>query len=76
LGRVEDDRKIREWLAAASGVPGFIGFAVGRASFWDSLVNWRAKKVTREDAVNDIVRRYREFVDIFADKVVSPKCSV
>jgi myo-inositol catabolism protein IolC len=69
LGRGEDDRKVREWLATASGVPGFIGFAVGRTSFWDSLVSWRAKKITREDAVNDIVRRYREFVDIFEEKV-------
>ena len=69
LGRGEDDRKVREWLATASGVPGFIGFAVGRTSFWDSLVNWRAKKITREEAVNDVVRRYREFVEIFEDKV-------
>jgi 5-dehydro-2-deoxygluconokinase len=49
----------------ASGVPGFIGFAVGRTSFWDALVDWRAKKITREDAVSAIARRYREFVDIF-----------
>jgi 5-dehydro-2-deoxygluconokinase len=68
LGRGEDDQKVREWLAIASGVPGFIGFAVGRTSFWDSLVNWRANKITREDAVSDIVRRYREFVDIFEEK--------
>ena len=47
LGRGEDDQKVREWLATASGVPGFIGFAVGRTSFWDSLVDWRAKKITR-----------------------------
>lgn len=68
LGRGEDDRKVREWLATASGIPGFIGFAVGRTSFWDALVNWRAKKITRQDAVNDIARRYREFVDIFEEK--------
>jgi 5-dehydro-2-deoxygluconokinase len=68
LGRGEDDQKVREWLATASGIPGFIGFAVGRTSFWDSLVNWRAKKITRKDAVNDIARRYREFVDIFEEK--------
>jgi 5-dehydro-2-deoxygluconokinase len=68
LGRGEDDQKVREWLAIASGVPGFIGFAVGRTSFWDSLVNWRANKITRADAVNDIVRRYREFVEIFEEK--------
>jgi 5-dehydro-2-deoxygluconokinase len=68
LGRGENDQKVREWLAIASGVPGFIGFAVGRTSFWDPLVNWLAKKITREDAVNDIVRRYREFVEIFEER--------
>ena len=65
LGRGEDDHKVREWLATASGVPGFIGFAVGRTSFWNALVDWRAGKITREDAVHDIARRYREFVDLF-----------
>jgi 5-dehydro-2-deoxygluconokinase len=69
LGRGENDQKVHEWLAIASGVPGFIGFAVGRTSFWDPLVNWLAKKITREDAVNDIVRRYREFVEIFEEQV-------
>ena len=68
LGRGEDDQKVHEWLATASGVPGFIGFAVGRTSFWDALVNWRAKKITREQAVNDIARRYREFVQIFEEQ--------
>jgi myo-inositol catabolism protein IolC len=68
LGRGEDDHKVREWLATASGVPGFIGFAVGRTSFWDPLVNWLAKKITREEAVNDIVGRYREFVEIFEEQ--------
>jgi myo-inositol catabolism protein IolC len=65
LGRGEDDRKVHEWLTTAATVPGFIGFAVGRTSFWEPLVAWRAKKITREDAVSDIVRRYREFVDTF-----------
>jgi 5-dehydro-2-deoxygluconokinase len=65
LGRGEDDKKVREWLATAAGVPGFIGFAVGRTDFWEPLIAWRAKKSTREDAVAEIARRYREFVDIF-----------
>jgi len=65
LGRGEDDRKVHDWLTTAAAVPGFIGFAVGRTSFWDPLVAWRAKKITREQAVNDIVRRYREFVETF-----------
>jgi 5-dehydro-2-deoxygluconokinase len=84
LGRGEDDRKVREWLAVAAGVPGFIGFAVGRTTFWDPLVEWRATEVAiaeklqrgevvtlnaglmaRMAAVNEIARRYREWVDIF-----------
>src|SRR5262247_1420223 len=65
LGRGEDEQKAREWLTTAAGVPGFIGFAVGRTSFWNPLVDLRAKRITREDAVAEIARRYREFVDIF-----------
>ena len=65
LGRGEDDRKVREWLMTAGGVPGFIGFAVGRTTFWEPLVSWRAGKTTRDAAVAEIARRYREFVDVF-----------
>jgi len=72
LGRGEDDQKVREWLTTAAAVPGFIGFAVGRTSFWGPLVDWRAKKITRDAAVAEIARRYREFVEIFEtrEKVV------
>ncbi len=65
LGRGEDDKKVREWLVTAAHVPGFIGFAVGRTTFWDPLVDMRAKKTMREAAVSEIARRYREWVDIF-----------
>jgi myo-inositol catabolism protein IolC len=65
LGRGEDDRKVHDWLATAAAVPGFIGFAVGRTDFWEPLVNWRAKKITREAAVAEIARRYVDFTRIF-----------
>ena len=65
LGRGEDDEKVREWLTTAASVPGFIGFAVGRTDFWEPLVGWREKRTTREAAVAEVARRYREFVDIF-----------
>lgn len=42
LGRGEDNRKVHEWLEVAAGVPGFVGFAVGRTDFWEPLVAWRA----------------------------------
>ena len=65
LGRGEDDRKVHEWLTTASAVPGFIGFAVGRTSFWDPLVAWRAGGIARDQAVSDIACRYREFSNTF-----------
>ena len=65
LGRGEDDHKVREWLATAAGVDGFIGFAVGRTTWWDPLADWRAHRIAREAAVAEIARRYREWVDIF-----------
>jgi len=72
LGRGEDDRKVREWLATAAPVPGFVGFAVGRTTFWDPLVGWVSKKTARDAAVAEIARRYREWVDIFEKARTSP----
>jgi myo-inositol catabolism protein IolC len=65
LGRGENDQKVREWLSTAATVDGFIGFAVGRTSFWSSLVDMRANKITRDAAAGQIAALYREFVDIF-----------
>jgi myo-inositol catabolism protein IolC len=71
LGRGEDDRKVREWLAVAAAVPGFVGFAIGRTVFWDPLAAWRSKQATRGQTVAEIARRYREFVDLFERKEAS-----
>ena len=65
LGRGEDDTKVRQWLKTAAAVPGFIGFAVGRTSFWEPLTEWKEGRIAREGVVREIARRYREWVDIF-----------
>jgi 5-dehydro-2-deoxygluconokinase len=65
LGRGEDDQKVREWLATAAPVLGFIGFAVGRTTFWGPLMDLRTNKLTREAAVTEIGRRFRNWVEIF-----------
>jgi 5-dehydro-2-deoxygluconokinase len=65
LGRGEDDTKVHHWLMTAAGVPGFIGFAVGRTTFWPALVAWRARQLTREAAVASIAQSYRGWVDVF-----------
>jgi len=65
LGRGEDDQKVRQWLTTAASVPGFIGFAVGRTTFWNALTDFRAGKITRPAAVAQIAKSYREWVDLF-----------
>jgi 5-dehydro-2-deoxygluconokinase len=65
LGRGEDDSKVRQWLKTAAVVAGFIGFAVGRTSFWSPLTDWKVGRISREAAVSEIARRYREWVNIF-----------
>ena len=65
LGRGANEAKVSGWLKTAAGVPGFIGFAVGRTSFWDAVADYRAKKATRHEACARIAKRYTEWVDIF-----------
>jgi myo-inositol catabolism protein IolC len=67
FGRGSNEAGIIAWLRAAAPVPGFIGFAVGRTSFWDALVALRDKKTTRADAVETVADRYVEWVRIFED---------
>jgi myo-inositol catabolism protein IolC len=76
LGRGENDQKVREWLTIAAGVPGFIGFAVGRTTFWDPLVDYRAHKITRETAVERIAASYREWVDLFEKAKIAANVDV
>jgi myo-inositol catabolism protein IolC len=67
LGRGSNAEKVVEWLTIAAGVPGFVGFAVGRTSFWDPLVALRDGKVTREKAVEDIAHRFMKWTQVFID---------
>jgi 5-dehydro-2-deoxygluconokinase len=65
LGRGEDDEKVRQWLRTAAAVPGFIGFAVGRTTFWNPLVDYRANQLSRDGAVARIAASYRDWVNLF-----------
>jgi myo-inositol catabolism protein IolC len=65
LGRGSNEQKVVEWLRNAAGVPGFIGFAVGRTSFWEPLVALRDGKIARQKAVEQIAQHYLEWVRTF-----------
>jgi len=65
LGRGAEASRVETWLSDAASVPGFIGFAVGRTTFWDAVIDWRAHRLSREEATLEIARRYLQWVDIF-----------
>jgi myo-inositol catabolism protein IolC len=65
LGRGADDQKVRAWLETAAPVPGFIGFAVGRTSFFNAVADYESGKAGREEAAQRIAGQYAAWVDIF-----------
>jgi myo-inositol catabolism protein IolC len=65
LGRGSDEQNVLRWLRTAAGVPGFIGFAVGRTTWWDAMTAQRGKQISSEAAVAQISTRFREWVDVF-----------
>lgn len=67
LGRGSNEAGIIAWLKAAAPLPAFIGFAVGRTSFWEPLVALRDKKVSRDAAVAQIADNYLKWVHTFEE---------
>jgi myo-inositol catabolism protein IolC len=65
LGRGSDEDKVVGWLEIAASVPGFIGFAVGRTTFWQAVADYKARKATRQEAASRIAERYRAWLTIF-----------
>jgi myo-inositol catabolism protein IolC len=65
LGRGADDAAVDHWLRMGSGVPGYIGFAIGRSIWWDPLKAFVDGAAEREDAAKQIAANYRRFIDVY-----------
>jgi Uncharacterized protein conserved in bacteria len=65
LGRGADEKGVVKWLRTASTVPGFIGFAVGRTSFWNPIVAYEAGKQSKDTTTAQIAKNFEEWVNIF-----------
>jgi myo-inositol catabolism protein IolC len=67
LGRGASDAKVDEWLRAGAGLPGYIGFAIGRSIFSESVKAYAAdlEGFDRESAVAKISENYRRFIDVY-----------
>jgi len=68
LGRGESKEKVQEWLKVGAKIKGIIGFAVGRTIFWQPLVDYRAGKTDRKQAIEKIAQNYVEFVELWLNE--------
>ena len=64
LGRGASDAKVDEWLRAGAGLPGYVGFAIGRSIFGEA-VKGLAAGGDREAGVASIAAKYRRFVEVY-----------
>src|SRR3989338_5013757 len=67
LGRGSDDEQVTRWLRAGAKVPGVIGFAVGRTIWLDSVKSLKQGKISRQEAIAQIAKKYRQFYNIFQE---------
>lgn len=70
LGRGASDAKVDHWLREASPVDGFVGFAIGRSIWWDSLRGFLDGSVSRADAASKIADNYLRFIDVYTQQEV------
>ena len=65
LGRGADEQAVVHWLRQGAGVPGYIGFAIGRTIWWDALGAYLSGDATRDQASTTISENYRRMIDVY-----------
>ncbi len=65
LGRGANDAAVDHWLHQGAEVDGYVGFAIGRTIWWDSLKGFLDGSVAREDAAKTIARNYLRFIEVY-----------
>ena len=65
LGRGADEAAVNHWLRTGAGVPGYIGFAIGRTIWWNPLKEFVDGTAKRGDAAARISANYRRFIDVY-----------
>jgi myo-inositol catabolism protein IolC len=65
LGRGADETAVEHWLKTGAGVPGYIGFAIGRTIWWDPLKAFVDGQMERETAASRIAQNYRRMIAVY-----------
>ena len=72
LGRGADNDKVDMWLREAAPVDGYVGFAIGRSIWGDSLQGWIDGGISRQDVASQIADNYLHFIDVYRSAVGVP----
>jgi myo-inositol catabolism protein IolC len=68
LGRAENQDKVEKWIRSGNRIKGVIGFAVGRAIFWEPLIDYRNGKIEKEQTIGIISNNFLHLYHIFINK--------
>jgi myo-inositol catabolism protein IolC len=66
LGRGANEEAVIHWLKQGAGVPGYIGFAIGRTIWWDALKAYLSDETDRAAAAKTISENYRRMIDVYS----------
>jgi myo-inositol catabolism protein IolC len=69
LGRGANEGAVQHWLRQGSGVPGYVGFAIGRTIWWDPLKAYVDGDMSRETAISGIGQNYQRMIDVYNGKL-------
>jgi myo-inositol catabolism protein IolC len=66
LGRGANEDSVIHWLRTGAGVPGYIGFAIGRTIWWDALKSYLDGASDRAAAAKTISENYRRMIEVYS----------
>lgn len=66
LGSGESQETVSQWLANASTVPAFSGFAIGRTVWHQPIADVFSGKISREESVTTMADTFRSLISEFA----------
>ena len=65
LGRGADEAAVVRWLQAGAGVPGYVGFAIGRTIWWDGVKGYLDGSLSRQKAAELVKSNYLRMIDVY-----------
>jgi len=65
LGRAGSKELVSQWLKTAAKFKEIIGFAVGRTIFFPPLEKFRAKKISKNEAMKQIANNFQYFINLW-----------